>query len=115
MRFVRLLLFACLAGLGGIKEVSAQEAYRPLSANSAELAATARLRLRGSSPESANASSRQAVLARPSKKTGETLMIVGGAVLLVGLLADEAIISIAGVAVGGYGLYVYLNADNRRR
>jgi hypothetical protein len=42
-------------------------------------------------------------------------MIVGGAVLLAGLLVDEAIISIVGVAIGGYGLYVYLNADRRRR
>jgi hypothetical protein len=42
-------------------------------------------------------------------------MIVGGAVLLAGLLADETIISIAGVAIGGYGLYVYLDAPRKRR
>ena len=53
-------------------------------------------------------------VARPSRRQGEVLMIVGGAVLLAGLLVDEAIISIAGVAIGGYGLYVYLNADRRR-
>jgi hypothetical protein len=41
-------------------------------------------------------------------------MVVGGAVLLAGLLADETIISIAGVAIGGYGLYVYLNASPKR-
>jgi hypothetical protein len=114
MRFAPLLL-ACLATLMSSVEVSAQEGDRLLSAGAGELAATARLRLRDASPALADASSPQAVLARPSKKTGETLMIVGGAVLLVGLLADEAIISIAGVAVGGYGLYVYLDADSRRR
>jgi hypothetical protein len=42
-------------------------------------------------------------------------MIVGGAVLLTGLLVDEAIISIAGVAIGGYGLYVYLDSSPKRR
>jgi hypothetical protein len=42
-------------------------------------------------------------------------MIVGGAVLLAGLLADEIIISIAGVAVGGYGLSVYLGPSPKRR
>jgi hypothetical protein len=35
-------------------------------------------------------------------------MIVGGAVLVTGLLVDESLVTIAGVAVGGYGLYLYL-------
>lgn len=42
-------------------------------------------------------------------------MIIGGAILLTGLLIDEALISITGVAIGGYGLYVYLNASPQRR
>jgi hypothetical protein len=35
-------------------------------------------------------------------------MIVGGAVLVTGLIVDESLITIVGVAVGGYGLYLYL-------
>jgi hypothetical protein len=37
-------------------------------------------------------------------------MIVGGAGILTGLLVDEGLITIAGAAVGGYGLYLYLQA-----
>jgi hypothetical protein len=46
--------------------------------------------------------------ARGSRRQGEILMIVGGAVLVTGLLVDESLVTIAGVAVGGYGLYLYL-------
>jgi hypothetical protein len=95
----------------------AQQPAVSLSAQSAELAAGARLRIPGRTALSSGetAPNLQLVAARPTKRTGETLMIVGGAVLLVGLLADETIISVAGVAIGGYGLYVYLDASNRRR
>lgn len=41
-------------------------------------------------------------------------MIVGGAAILTGLLVDESSITIAGAAVGGYGLYLYLRASRRR-
>ena len=99
---------------------TAAQAQRPavsLSAQSAELAAGARLRIPDQPLLSfgQTSPSLQLVATRPTKRTGETLMIVGGAVLLVGLLADETIISIAGVAIGGYGLYVYLNASPKRR
>jgi hypothetical protein len=43
-----------------------------------------------------------------SRRTGEILMIVGGAGIVTGLLVDEDIVTIAGAAVGGYGLYLYL-------
>jgi hypothetical protein len=46
--------------------------------------------------------------ARASRRQGEILMIVGGAVLVTGLIVDESLITIVGVAVGGYGLYLYL-------
>lgn len=46
--------------------------------------------------------------ARGSRRRGEVLMIVGGAVLVTGLLVDESLVTIAGIAVGGYGLYLYL-------
>jgi hypothetical protein len=37
-------------------------------------------------------------------------MIVGGAGIVTGLLVDESLVTIAGAAVGGYGLYLYLRA-----
>lgn len=48
--------------------------------------------------------------ARGGRREGEILMIVGGAGILTGLLVDESLITIAGAAVGGYGLYLYLRA-----
>lgn len=47
---------------------------------------------------------------RGGRRQGEILMIVGGAVILTGLLADESLVTIGGVVVGGYGLYLYLRA-----
>jgi hypothetical protein len=52
---------------------------------------------------------------RPTRRQGEILMIVGGAGILTGLLVDEALVTIAGAAIGGYGLYVYLQASPKRR
>jgi hypothetical protein len=37
-------------------------------------------------------------------------MIVGAAGIVTGLLVDEDLITIAGAAVGGFGLYLYLQA-----
>ena len=95
----------------------AQRPAASLVPQPAELAAGARLRIPGQPLLSSGRidPNLDLVAARPSKRTGQTLMIVGGAVLLVGLLADETIISIAGVAIGGYGLYVYLDASPKRR
>lgn len=45
---------------------------------------------------------------RPNRRTGEVLMIVGGAGILLGILADESVITVAGAGVAGYGLYLYL-------
>jgi hypothetical protein len=97
--------------------VHAQQANVSLAPTSAELVARARLGIQVQPLLSSGqiGPNLHLVAAKPSKRTGETLMIVGGAVLLVGLLADETIISIAGVAIGGYGLYVYLNASPKRR
>ena len=99
------------------KAVYAQRPAVSLPSPSAELVAGARLRTSGQPLLSFGqiGSNLHLIAARPSKRTGETLMIVGGAVLLAGLVADEAIISIAGVAIGGYGLYVYLDASPKRR
>jgi hypothetical protein len=99
------------------KAAHAQRPAASLAPSSAELVAGARLRIPGQPLSSSGqlGPNLDLVAARPSKRTGRNLMIVGGAVLLAGLLADEAIISIAGVAIGGYGLYVYLDASSRRR
>jgi len=37
-------------------------------------------------------------------------MIVGAAGIVTGLLVDEDLVTIAGAAVGGFGLYLYLEA-----
>jgi hypothetical protein len=99
---------------------TAAQAQRPavsLAAQPAELAAWARLRIPDQPPllSGQTGPSLQLVAARPTKRTGRTLMIVGGAVLLVGLLADETIVSVAGVAIGAYGLYVFLDDSPKRR
>jgi hypothetical protein len=98
------------------KAAHAQQAAVSVGPSSVELVASARLRIPSQQFLSSeqNGPNLDLVAAKPSKRTGEILMIVGGAVLVAGLLADEALISIAGVAIGGYGLYVYLDANNRR-
>lgn len=47
---------------------------------------------------------------RGKRRQGEILMIVGAAGIVTGLLVDEGLITIAGAAVGGFGLYLYLEA-----
>ncbi len=44
------------------------------------------------------------------RRQGEILMIVGAAGIVTGLLVDEDLITIAGAGVGGFGLYLYLQA-----
>lgn len=39
---------------------------------------------------------------------GTVFMIVGGAVAVVGILADEGLLIVGGVVVAGYGLYLHL-------
>jgi hypothetical protein len=47
---------------------------------------------------------------RGNRRQGEILMIVGAAGIVTGLLVDEDLVTIAGAAVGGFGLYLYLQA-----
>jgi len=49
-----------------------------------------------------------AVAAMRARGEGATLMIVGGAGIVTGLLLDESVITFVGAAVWLYGLYVYL-------
>lgn len=50
----------------------------------------------------------KAMMVRRSRTESTTLMIVGGAGILTGILIDEGLISFAGAAVGLYGLYLHL-------
>lgn len=45
---------------------------------------------------------------RGDRRTGTTLMIVGLAGVLTGLIVDESAITVAGAVVGGVGLFMYL-------
>jgi hypothetical protein len=57
------------------------------------------------------------VTVRRQLSQGQTLMIVGGAALVAGILVgDDAgtILILGGVAIGGYGLYLHLDRPNRR-
>jgi hypothetical protein len=110
-----MVLAACWAIPFSAESLAAQRAARPLSPRPAELMIVARLRSPGQPLAAPAISGLQVVVSRPSRRQGETLMIIGGAVLLTGLLVNEALISITGVAIGGYGLYVYLNASPRRK
>jgi hypothetical protein len=117
MRLRSVMMLAALIVLFSGKAAYAQRPAVSLAPSSTELVAGARLRIPGQLLLSSGQISPNfhLIAAKPRKRTGQTLMIVGGAVLLVGLLADETIISIAGVAIGGYGLYVYLDASSKRR
>jgi hypothetical protein len=117
MRLRLVVLFAALILAFSGKVAHAQRPAVSVGPQTAELLAGARLRIPSQPLFSSGhiGPNLHLVAARPSKRTGQTLMIVGGAVLVAGLLADEAIISIAGVAIGGYGLFVYLDASNKRR
>ncbi len=115
MRHLVIPLVAVLALSIPGRVLQAQHSTPSLAPSATQLVATARLQILGDESRAlTEENARQLDLARPSRRTGETLMVVGGAVLLAGLLADETIISIAGVAIGGYGLYVYLNASPKR-
>ncbi|MBI4513962.1 MAG: hypothetical protein HY702_07610 [Gemmatimonadetes bacterium] len=49
--------------------------------------------------------------ARKDRETGLTLMIVGGAMFVSGLIigdAGGALIAVAGVGIGAYGVYLYV-------
>jgi hypothetical protein len=114
MRSAWLILAACLAISSLTGTVYAQRSKPSLAPDRAEMAAAASLRMPSPALLRTGPLLPSPAVARPSRRQGEVLMIVGGAVLLAGLLVDEGIISIAGAAIGGYGLYVYLSADRRR-
>jgi hypothetical protein len=114
MRIVNSAVLVTLGMTLAAKALAAQAA--PINPNPMVLSTTAELRLSAPDPLSQqHLFTGDVEFRRPSRRQGEVLMIVGGAGILVGLIADEALITIAGAAVGGYGLYVYLSASPKRR
>ena len=110
---MRLMLVGALVALAVAatpQRLSAQASGKMIAPSSAALKAIAVL---SPMPSNSFTASRPYLItevenARGSRRQGEILMIVGGAVLVTGLLVDESLVTIAGVAVGGYGLYLYL-------
>jgi hypothetical protein len=110
MRFTLVGVLVVLA-VAAPRTLLAQHADRARIAPSpAELMVTAALRPVSMSPLAVDPPRLMASTARAGRRQGEILMIVGGAGILTGLLVDESLITIAGAAVGGYGLYLYLRA-----
>jgi hypothetical protein len=108
MAGLALLVFAVAPG-----RLTAQAAaFQPIAPSQDILAATAPLRLPASQPfevaRPAGALMTQEV--RGNRRKGEILMIVGAAGIVTGLLVDEDLVTIAGAGVGGFGLYLYLQA-----
>lgn len=113
MRHIIVGALIALAAEASPGSLSAQSLGMTLIApSSATLSATAALRpVPTVSPAVAQPSLVARVeTVRGGRRQGEILMIVGGAVILTGLLVDESLVTIGGVAVGGYGLYLYLRA-----
>lgn len=112
---MRLMLAGAVAALAiatAPQNLLAQRSGVMIGPTSASLRASAALR---PLPSMTLAAAQPRLLAevadpRGGRRQGEILMIVGGAVMVTGLLVDESLVTIAGVAVGGYGLYLYLRA-----
>ena len=112
---MRLVLIAGVALFGftaAPRNAAAQAAGTGLIAPSAEiLSAAAQLRLSAPQPTALVASVGERMTQRSgNRRQGEILMIVGAAGIVTGLLVDEDVVTIAGAAVGGFGLYLYLQA-----
>jgi hypothetical protein len=80
-----------------------------------QLAAAARLRAAAEAPAARPGPDLALASPRSQRRQGTVLMIVGGAGIVTGLIVDEPIVTIAGAAVGGFGLYMYLNSGGEVR
>jgi hypothetical protein len=113
MRHLLMAGFVLLGFTAMPRDARAQAARAALIAPSPEtLAETAQLRLTPSQPAGLVAPAGERLLqgSRGNRRQGEILMIVGAAGIVTGLLVDEDLVTIAGAAVGGFGLYLYLEA-----
>ena len=113
---MRLVLVGGLALLGFAAAPSDAAAQAPgamqIAPSPETLSAVAQLRLPMPVPAGlvAPAGERMTRERRGNRRQGEILMIVGAAGIVTGLLVDEDLVTIAGAAVGGFGLYLYLQA-----
>jgi len=113
MRLMLVAVFALFALAAAPGRLVAQAAGSPPIAPSEEtLDAAAHLRLPSSQTFGNERHSGDLLMqeSRGKRRQGEILMIVGAAGIVTGLLVDEDLITIAGAAVGGFGLYLYLQA-----
>ena len=110
---------ALIAGLlpvafAALPSTSAAQAAgpRPIAPSQQVLLASARLRSRPNDLFNRAPSAHALVpqQAEGKKRQGEILMLVGAAGIITGLLVDEDIVTVAGAGVGGFGLYLYLQA-----
>lgn len=113
MRLLLMAGFALLPLIAAPEGVVAQaEGSRSIAPSQETLGATARLRV--PARQEIGLEHRRGELLvvanRSKRREGEILMIVGGAGIVLGLLTDEDLITIAGAVVGGFGLYLYLQA-----
>ena len=113
---MRLVLMAGLALLGFAampsKAVAQAAGPVPIAPSPETLSAAAQLRLSAIQPSGLVPSAGELMTqrSRGNRRQGEILMIVGAAGIVTGLLVDEDLVTIAGAAVGGFGLYLYLQA-----
>jgi hypothetical protein len=113
MRLVLMVGLALVGFTAAPRNAAAQTAGGGLIAPSPEiLSASAQLRLAAPQPGGlvAPLGERMTEGSRGKRRQGEILMIVGAAGIVTGLLVDEDLVTIAGAAVGGFGLYQYLQA-----
>ena len=104
---------ALLAFAGASSRLFAQGAApEGIAPGQETLVAAAQLRLPPRQPLELERPSGTLMAQRPGgkRRQGEILMIVGAAGIVTGLLVDEDVITIAGAGVGGFGLYLYLQA-----
>jgi hypothetical protein len=92
-----------------VAQVAASEA---IAARQETLVAAAQLRLPVRQPLELERLTGALITQRADgkKRQGEILMIVGAAGIVTGLIVDEDLITIVGAGVGGFGLYLYLQA-----
>jgi hypothetical protein len=113
---MRLTLMAGLALVGLTAVPGHVVAQAPgvmtIAPGAATLNAAAMLRLPADPPLGLSLRAGEVVIqqSRGNKRQGEILMIVGAAGIVTGLVVDEDLVTIAGAAVGGFGLYLYLQA-----
>jgi len=113
MRLILVAGFALLALASAPESLVAQVVdFRPIAPSHQALDAAERLRLPSGQDFRSERLSGDLLMreSRGKRRQGEILMIVGAAGIVTGLLVDEALVTIAGAAVGGFGLYLYLQA-----